>query len=167
MTLEQTLTDQERLANLSLDQLRELVGLVDYDASQDPFPITGWDALVWTVGNATQAAAYYQLVYGMKLVAYAGPATGLRDHHSFVLESGAARFVLNGPVEPDSELVQRLARHGDGISDIALEVPTSTGASPTRGRSVPKFSTNPTTSATSTARCGWPPSRPTATPDTP
>jgi 4-hydroxyphenylpyruvate dioxygenase len=123
MTLEQTLTDQERLANLSLTQLTQLIGLVDYDATNDPFPITGWDALVWTVGNATQAAAYYQLVYGMELVAYAGPATGLRDHPSFVLDSGAARFVLNGPVEPDSPLVQRLAEHGDGISDIALEVP--------------------------------------------
>ena len=123
MTLEQTLTDQERLANLSLTQLTQLIGLVDYDATNDPFPITGWDALVWTVGNATQAAAYYQLVYGMELVAYAGPATGLRDHHSFVLDSGAARFVLNGPVEPASPLVQRLAEHGDGISDIALEVP--------------------------------------------
>ena len=123
MTIEQTLTDQERLANLSLDQLRELVGLVDYDATSDPFPITGWDALVWVVGNATQAAAYYQLVYGMELVAYAGPATGLRDHHSFVLESAAARFVLNGPVEPNSPLLARLTQHGDGISDIALEVP--------------------------------------------
>ncbi len=123
MTLEQTLTDQERLANLSLTQLTQLIGLVEYDATNDPFPITGWDALVWTVGNATQAAAYYQLVYGMQLVAYAGPATGLRDHHSFVLDSGAARFVLNGPVEPDSPLVQRVAEHGDGISDIALEVP--------------------------------------------
>jgi 4-hydroxyphenylpyruvate dioxygenase len=122
MTLEQTLTDQERLANLSLAQLRELVGLVEYDASNDPFPIVGWDALVWTVGNATQAATYYQLVYGMELVAYAGPSTGLRDHHSYVLASGAARFVLNGPVEPASPLVQRLAEHGDGISDIALEV---------------------------------------------
>ena len=123
MTIEQTLTDQERLANLSLDQLRELVGLVDYDASQDPFPITGWDALVWTVGNATQAALVYQLVYGMELVAYAGPATGLRDHHSFVLKSGAARFVLNGPVEPASPLIAALTAHGDGISDIALQVP--------------------------------------------
>ena len=123
MTLEQTLTDQERLANLSLTQLTQLVGLVDYDATNDPFPITGWDALVWTVGNATQAAAYYQLVYGMELVAYAGPATGLRDHHSYVLDSGASRFVLNGPVEPRSPLVERLATHGDGISDIALEVP--------------------------------------------
>ena len=123
MTIEQTLTDQERLANLSLTQLSQLVGLVDYDATNDPFPITGWDALVWTVGNATQAAAYYQLVYGMELVAYAGPATGLRDHHSYVLDSGASRFVLNGPVEPDSPLIERLSKHGDGISDIALEVP--------------------------------------------
>jgi 4-hydroxyphenylpyruvate dioxygenase len=123
VTIEQTLTDQERLANLSLDQLRELVGLVDYDASNDPFPITGWDALIWVVGNATQAALYYQVVYGMELVAYAGPSTGLRDHHSFVLKSGAARFVLNGPVEPNSPLVKTLADHGDGISDIALQVP--------------------------------------------
>ena len=123
MTIEQTLTDQERLANLSLTQLTQLVGLVDYDATNDPFPITGWDALVWTVGNATQAAAYYQLVFGMELVAYAGPATGLRDHHSYVLDSGASRFVLNGPVEPDSPLIERLSKHGDGVSDIALEVP--------------------------------------------
>jgi 4-hydroxyphenylpyruvate dioxygenase len=123
MTIEQTLTDQERLANLSLDQLKELVGLVDYDESDDPFPITGWDALVWVVGNATQAMLYYQLVYGMELVAYAGPSTGLRDHHSYVLKSGAARFVLNGPVEPDSPLLTHLSAHGDGISDIALQVP--------------------------------------------
>jgi 4-hydroxyphenylpyruvate dioxygenase len=122
MTIEQTLTDEERLADLSLDQLKELVGLVEYDASADPFPIIGWDALVWVVGNATQAAAYYQLVLGMELIAYAGPSTGLRDHHSFVLKSGAARFVLNGPVEPDSPLLDRLHRHGDGISDIALQV---------------------------------------------
>jgi 4-hydroxyphenylpyruvate dioxygenase len=123
MTVEQTLTDQERLANLSLDQLKELVGLVDYDPSNDPFPITGWDALVWVVGNATQAALYYQVVYGMELIAYAGPSTGLRDHHSFVLKSGAARFVLNGPVEPTSPLIARLGTHGDGIADIALQVP--------------------------------------------
>ncbi|HZZ95929.1 MAG TPA: 4-hydroxyphenylpyruvate dioxygenase [Jatrophihabitantaceae bacterium] len=123
MTVEQTLTDQERLANLSLDQLKELVGLVEYDPSNDPFPIVGWDALVWVVGNATQAALYYQVVYGMELVAYAGPSTGLRDHHSYVLKSGAARFVLNGPVEPNSPLIARLSTHGDGIADIALQVP--------------------------------------------
>jgi len=62
MTIEQVLTDQERLAGLEPDQLRRLIGLVDYDAASDPFPVMGWDALVWVVGNATQAAVYFQLV---------------------------------------------------------------------------------------------------------
>ena len=123
MTIEQALTDQERLAQMSLAQLRELVGLVEHDTSRDPFPISGWDALVWTVGNATQVALYYQAVYGMELVAYAGPETGVRDHVSYVLHSGAARFVLNGAVEPGSPLIAAHGRHGDGISDIALQVP--------------------------------------------
>jgi 4-hydroxyphenylpyruvate dioxygenase len=123
MTTEQALTDQERLAELSLEQLQELVGLVEHDPSRDPFPISGWDALVWTVGNATQAALYYQSVYGMELVAYAGPETGVRDHVSYVLRSGAARFVLNGAAGPDSPLIAVHGRHGDGICDIALQVP--------------------------------------------
>ncbi|MCU1655863.1 MAG: hpd, partial [Pseudonocardiales bacterium] len=123
MTIEQTLTDQERLADLSLGQLEQLVGLVEYDSANDPFPITGWDALVWVVGNATQTALYYQAVYGMELVAYAGPATGQRDHHSYVLSSGAARFVINGAVEPTSPLADVHRAHGDGIADIALQVP--------------------------------------------
>ena len=123
MTIEQSLTDQERIAELDLDQLRQLVGLVEYDAESDPFPVTGWDAVVWAVGNATQAAAYYQLVYGMELVAYSGPETGNRDHHAYVLRSGAVRFVLKGGVDPESPLLDHHRRHGDGIVDIALEVP--------------------------------------------
>jgi 4-hydroxyphenylpyruvate dioxygenase len=123
MTVEQALTDQERAAELNAQQLRQLVGLVEHDTSRDPFPINGWDALVWTVGNATQAALFFQAVYGMELVAYAGPETGLRDHASYVLRSGAVRFVLNGAVQPDSPLVAVHGRHGDGISDIALQVP--------------------------------------------
>ena len=122
-TIEQTLTDSEQLANLTFDQLRELVGLVAYDADADPFPINGWDALVWTVGNATQTSLYYQVVYGMELVAYAGPETGVRDRQSYVLKSGASMFVVNGAVEADSPLVAQHGRHGDGISDIALQVP--------------------------------------------
>ena len=60
MSLEQALNDEERLAQLDLDQLKQLVGLVEYDASGDPFPVSGWDALVWIVGNATQTAHFYQ-----------------------------------------------------------------------------------------------------------
>ncbi|HEU0089857.1 MAG TPA: 4-hydroxyphenylpyruvate dioxygenase, partial [Pseudonocardiaceae bacterium] len=117
------LTSEERLADLDLDQLRELVGLVEHNAGGDVFPVMGWDAVVWVVGNATQAALFYQVVFGMELVAYSGPETGNRDHHGYVLRSGAVRFVLKGGIDPDSLLAGHHHRHGDGILDIALEVP--------------------------------------------
>src|ERR1700760_3217646 len=117
------LTGQEQLADLSSEQLHQLVGLVEYDAAKDPFPVTGWDAVVWAVGNANQAALVYQLAYGMELVAYSGPETGNRDHHAYVLRSGAVRFVLQGAVDPDSPVADHQRRHGHGISDIPLEVP--------------------------------------------
>ncbi|HEV7146678.1 MAG TPA: 4-hydroxyphenylpyruvate dioxygenase, partial [Pedococcus sp.] len=89
----------------------------------DPFPVTGWDAIVFVVGNASQTAHYYQSAWGMELVAYSGPENGQRDHKSFVLKSGSIRFVVNGAVSPDSPLIAHHARHGDGVVDISLEVP--------------------------------------------
>jgi 4-hydroxyphenylpyruvate dioxygenase len=123
MSLEQTLNDDERLAQLDLGQLKQLVGLVEYDESADPFPVSGWDSLVWVVGNAVQTAHFFQSAFGMELVAYSGPETGNRDHHSFVLRSGAARFVVQGAYDPGSPLADHHRRHGDGIVDIALAVP--------------------------------------------
>jgi 4-hydroxyphenylpyruvate dioxygenase len=123
MSLEQTLNDEERLADLDLDQLKQLVGLVEYDATGDPFPVSGWDSLVWIVGNAVQTAHFFQSAFGMELVAYSGPETGNRDHHAFVLRSGAARFVITGAYDPASSLADHHRRHGDGIVDIALSVP--------------------------------------------
>ncbi|GAA2739026.1 4-hydroxyphenylpyruvate dioxygenase [Pedococcus aerophilus] len=117
------LTPQEREANLDIEQLKQLVGLVEYDESKDPFPVTGWDSIVFVVGNATQTAHYYMSAWGMELVAYAGPENGQRDHKSFVLKSGSIRFVVNGAVTPDSPLIAHHAKHGDGVVDIALEVP--------------------------------------------
>ena len=117
------LTHDEFLAGLDLEQLHQLVGLVEYDESRDPFPVTGWDAVVWVVGNATQTATFYQAVFGMDLVAYAGPETGVKDHQAYVLRSGACRFVVKGGVDPDSPLLDRHRRHGDGVADISLEVP--------------------------------------------
>jgi len=123
MTLAETLTDQEKLAELDLGQLRQLVGLVDHDDTADPFPVTGWDAVVWVVGNATQSAHFFQSAFGMELVAYSGPETGNRDHHAYVLKSGAVRFVLKGAVDPASPLADHHRRHGDGVLDISLQVP--------------------------------------------
>lgn len=117
------LTDQERAAELDLEQLKQLVGLVDYDETTDPFPVTGWDAIVFVVGNATQTAHYYQSAWGMELVGYTGPENGTRDHKAFVLKSGSIRFVVKGAVTPDSPLIEHHAKHGDGVVDISLEVP--------------------------------------------
>ncbi|MDQ3616901.1 MAG: 4-hydroxyphenylpyruvate dioxygenase [Actinomycetota bacterium] len=118
-----TLTQEELRADLTLEQLQQLVGLVEYDASKDPFPVTAMDAVCFVVGNATQTAGFYQLALGMDLEAYRGPETGCRDSKSYVLRSGSARFVFTGGVAPDSPLLEHHRAHGDGVVDLAIEVP--------------------------------------------
>ena len=73
--------------------------------------------------NATQTAKYYQLAFGMDLVAYSGPETGSKDSKAFVLKAGSARFVITGGVSPKSPLLEHHRKHGDGVADLALEVP--------------------------------------------
>jgi 4-hydroxyphenylpyruvate dioxygenase len=94
----------------------------------DVFPVTGMDAVVFAVGNARQAAHYYSSAFGMRLVAYRGPETGCRDEAAYVLESGRARFVLRGPVRPGTGLGRHVADHGDGVIDLAIEVPSAQAA---------------------------------------
>ncbi|WP_300682533.1 4-hydroxyphenylpyruvate dioxygenase [Nocardioides sp.] len=123
MALVETLTNEERLADLDLPTLQRLVGLVEYDDAADPFPVTGWDAIVWVVGNALQTVHFFVSAFGMEVVAYSGPETGNRDHVAYVLSSGAVRFVITGGVDPASPLLDHHRRHGDGVVDIALAVP--------------------------------------------
>jgi 4-hydroxyphenylpyruvate dioxygenase len=59
----------------------------------------------------------------MTLVGYSGPETGNRDHKGYVLRSGSARFVIVGAVDPASRYADHHRRHGDGVVDLALEVP--------------------------------------------
>jgi 4-hydroxyphenylpyruvate dioxygenase len=117
------LTPEEREAQLTVERLKQLVGLVEYDESTDPFPVTAMDAVVFVSGNATQSAHFYQHAFGMTLVGYSGPETGNRDHKAFVLRSGSARFVIVGAVDPASPYADHHRRHGDGVFDLALEVP--------------------------------------------
>ncbi len=117
------LTPEERAADLTIDRLKQLVGLVDYDEAKDPFPVTAMDAVVFVSGNATQSAQFYQHAFGMTLVGYSGPETGNRDHKAFVLKSGSARFVIIGAVAADSPFADHHRAHGDGVVDLALEVP--------------------------------------------
>ncbi|UZJ31186.1 4-hydroxyphenylpyruvate dioxygenase [Streptomyces endophytica] len=98
----------------------------------DPFPVKGMDAVVFAVGNAKQAAHYYSTAFGMKRVAYSGPENGSRETASYVLESGGARFVFTSVVKPVTErgrfLADHVAAHGDGVVDLAIEVPDARAA---------------------------------------
>lgn len=92
------------------------------------FPVTGIDAVVFAVGNARQAAHYYSSAFGMRCVAYQGPETGRPDECAYVLESGRARFVVRGAVRPGTSLGEHVARHGDGVIDLAIGVPSAEAA---------------------------------------
>ncbi|MBJ6638896.1 4-hydroxyphenylpyruvate dioxygenase [Streptomyces sp. DHE7-1] len=98
----------------------------------DPFPVKGMDAVVFAVGNAKQAAHYYSSAFGMKLVAYSGPENGSRETASYVLENGSARFVLTSVIKPSTPwghfIAQHVAEHGDGVVDLAIEVPDARAA---------------------------------------
>ncbi len=96
--------------------------------AQDYFPIVGMDAVVFAVGNAKQAAHYYSTAFGMRRTAYRGPETGYPHEASHVLESGSARFVFRSPVRPGTRLGRGVAAHGDGVTDLALEVSSAEDA---------------------------------------
>src|SRR2546421_497496 len=74
------------------------------------------------VGNARQSAYFYHNAFGFDVVAYAGLETGLKHEAGYVLRQGHITLVLTSPLRPSHVETQRLALHGDGVQDIALEV---------------------------------------------
>ena len=90
--------------------------------AEDFLPLNGTDHIEFYVGNAKQAAFYYQMAFGFKLIAYAGPETGVRDRASYVLEQGKIRFVLTTAMHPGGEIADHVALHGDGVKVLALAV---------------------------------------------
>ncbi|MEU6379215.1 4-hydroxyphenylpyruvate dioxygenase [Streptomyces sp. NPDC046909] len=89
--------------------------------------MNAFDAAVLVAGNAKQAAYFYRHAFGLRLVAYRGPETGERATASYVLRSGDVRIIVTSPLLPDGSaearrLADHLAAHGDGVTDIALDV---------------------------------------------
>src|SRR2546426_1900289 len=96
--------------------------------SEDFMPLLGWDSIELWVGNAKQAAYFYEHGLGFTRTSYAGPETGVRDRASYVLEQGDVRFVVTSALREDHEITKHHARHGDGVKEIALTVPDATEA---------------------------------------
>jgi 4-hydroxyphenylpyruvate dioxygenase len=84
--------------------------------------LRGWDHLEWWVGNARAVTAWLTSGFGFKVVAYAGPETGVSDRVSYLLGQGDVRFVITAGLSPDSEVSRHVLRHGDGIRHLAWRV---------------------------------------------
>src|SRR5829696_6298026 len=85
-------------------------------------PLRKIDHVRFFVGNARQSAYFYRNAFGFDVVAYAGLETKVRDEAGYVLRQGDITFVLASPLHADHADIGRLALHGDGVQDIALEV---------------------------------------------
>jgi 4-hydroxyphenylpyruvate dioxygenase len=92
------------------------------ETKQDFLPLNGTDYVEFYVGNAKQAAHYYQSAFGFQPLAYAGLETGLKDRTSYVLQQDKIRFVLTSAMETDSPIAEHQKLHGDGVKAVALWV---------------------------------------------
>ncbi len=88
----------------------------------DSVALTGTDHVEFYVGNARQSAHFYRTAFGMRLIAYQGPETGIRDRASYVLEQGNIRLVLTSALADNHPIADHVLRHGDGVRTIALSV---------------------------------------------
>src|SRR5437763_15370816 len=88
--------------------------------STDFLPLNGTDYVEFYVGNAKQAAHFYRSAFGMTLVAYSGPETGVRDRVSYVVQQNKVRFVLTTALRPEHPIGQHVSLHGDGVRDVRL-----------------------------------------------
>src|SRR5215469_6949667 len=95
---------------------------------EDFLPLEGTDHIEFYVGNAKQAAHFYQNALGFQPVAYSGPETGVREHASYVIRQNKITFVLTTPIRTKHSIAGHVHQHGDGVKAIALKVKDATSA---------------------------------------
>lgn len=92
------------------------------DRFDDHLGLQDIDYIEFYVGNAKQAAYFYQNVFGFELVGYSGLETGNRQSISYLLKQGNARFVLTSALNSNSAIASHVMKHGDGVKDLAMLV---------------------------------------------
>lgn len=99
---------------------------VENSEAEDFLPILGTDFVEFYVGNAKQAAYYYEHAWGFEPVAYSGLETGNKDQVSYVMKQDKIRLVLTSPLKAGGEINKHIENHGDGVKMIALWVDDAT-----------------------------------------
>ncbi|BDM71678.1 4-hydroxyphenylpyruvate dioxygenase [Streptomyces nigrescens] len=79
------------------------------------------------VGDARQAAYYYRTAFGFETLAEGGPETGLADRRSILLGQGDIRLLMTSDLTADGPVARYVARHGDGVANIALRTGDAEG----------------------------------------
>lgn len=92
------------------------------DTNRDFLPLSGTDHIEFYVGNAKQAAHFYQTIFGFTPLAYAGPETGIKDRASYVLRQNKVTFVFTTSLRTDNPIADHVYKHGDGVKALALSV---------------------------------------------
>ena len=95
---------------------------------EDFLPLEGTDHIEFYVGNAKQAAHFYQSALGFQAVAYSGPETGVRERASYAVRQNKITFVLTTPLRAKHPIADHILKHGDGVKAIALKVKDATSA---------------------------------------
>lgn len=96
------------------------------EGAEDFLPLLGTDFVELYVGNAKQAAYYYQTAWGFEPIAYSGLETGRKDSVSYVLQQGKIRLVLTSSLQPGGTINDHISDHGDGVKVVALWVDDAT-----------------------------------------
>src|SRR2546429_3865640 len=95
---------------------------------EDFLPLEGTDHIEFYVGNAKQAAHFYQSALGFQPLAYSGPETGVRDRASYAVRQNKITFVLTTPSRTKHPIADHILKHGDGVIVIVLNVRDSAAA---------------------------------------
>ena len=89
---------------------------------KDFLPLEGTDFIEFYVGNAKQAAHYYQSAFGFEPLAYAGPETGTKGKVSYALRQNKITFIFSTALHASHNIAAHVHLHGDGVKTIALRV---------------------------------------------
>lgn len=91
---------------------------------QNSMGIRGYDYVEFYVGSAKLVAYWFAKALGMKITAYQGPETGVRDRISYLLKSDfGMKFLITSSLQPETfDINSFVELHGDGVKRWSAEV---------------------------------------------
>ncbi|WEV24349.1 4-hydroxyphenylpyruvate dioxygenase [Streptomyces sp. 71268] len=84
--------------------------------------IAAVDHVEFYVGDAQQSAFYLCTAFGFRLCGQSGPETGQPGQRSLLLRQGGIDVLLTSALAAGHPVAEYVARHGDGVANIAFAV---------------------------------------------